>query len=281
MRIIVLGNGLRPGVPETVAELMPVLCSHCRVVLEDLLYRADLSAVAADLVLVFGGDGAILRAARQMGYRQRPVLGINLGRLGFLADLTPEEVRTALPDITGGNFLITRHLMYECVIEADGQPTQTFLGLNEIAVQTGPPFHLIDLDLFVDGKTAVRYSGNGLIVSTPIGSTGHSLSAGGPILGQELQAFVLTPICAHALTHRPLVDSADKVYSLVVRRATTGGAMLVIDGQLTLSLWEGHRVTVRRASVCFHRVRAAGHDYYRTLRDKLHWGNPPAYRGEP
>ncbi len=281
MRLIVLGNGLRPGVPEIVTELLPFLCSHCRVVHEDLHYGSDLSGIEADLVLVFGGDGAILRAVRQMGYHQRPVLGINLGRLGFLADLTPEEVRTSLPDVIAGNCHITLHLMYECVIEADGQPPQTFLGLNEVAVQTGPPFHLIDVELFVDDRSAVRYSGNGVILSTPIGSTAHSLSAGGPILGQELQAFVLTPICAHALTHRPLVDSADKVYSLVVRRATTGGAMVVMDGQVTISLWEGHRVTVRRAPVCFHRVRAAGHDYYRTLREKLHWGNPPAYRGEP
>ena len=210
--------------------------------------------------------------------KQRPVLGINLGHLGFLADLSADEIRAGLSRVISGDFQISHHLMYECVIEADGQPTQTFLGLNEIAVQNGPPFHLIDLDLFVDGQTAVRYSGNGLIVSTPVGSTAHNLSAGGPLLGQELQAFVLTPICAHALSHRPLVDSADKVYTLIVRRATTGGAMLVIDGQVTVALWEGHRVTVRRAPVFFHRVRVPGIDYYRTLREKLHWGAPPAYR---
>jgi NAD+ kinase len=139
---------------------------------------------------------------------------------------------------------------------------------------------MLELDLSVNGEAVARYSGDGLIVSTPIGSTAHSLSAGGPILGQELSAFVVTPICAHGLTSRPVVDSADKEYTVTVGR---GGktAWLVIDGQQTYPLAEGSRVSVRRAAAMFRLARAAGRSFYRTLRDKLHWGTQPAYRSEP
>jgi NAD+ kinase len=169
--------------------------------------------------------------------------------------------------------------MFECLVEGPG-PKRTFLGLNEIALQTGPPFHMIELDLVVDGEPVSRYSGDGLIVSTPIGSTAHSLSAGGPILGQELQAFVLTPICPHALTSRPVVDSADKVYTINLHRACPS-TMLIIDGQEYLSVTVEHRISVRKAPVTFGLVKVPGRSYYQTLRDKLHWGTQPNYRQEP
>src|SRR5205085_3064958 len=127
-------------------------------------------------------------------------------------------------------FRVTRHVMYECQVEAPGEPRRTFLGLNEVVFHSVPPFHMLDLDLAVDGEQVARFSGDGLIVSTPVGSTAHSLSAGGPILGQELSAFVITPICGHALSNRPVVDASDKVYTIAVRRASAGTA-LVIDGQ--------------------------------------------------
>ena len=213
-----------------------------------------------------------------MGYRQTPVLGVNLGKLGFLADLSPAELRRCFPAVARGEFRVTHHLMFECLIDGSS-PRRTFLGLNEIAVQTAPPFHMLELGLVVDGEPASRYSGDGLIVSTPIGSTAHSLSAGGPILGQDLGAFVITPICPHTLTNRPVVDSADKVYTISVRRSS--GAFVVIDGQESVPLSEGDTITVRRAPVTFGLVKAAGRSYYQTLRDKLHWGEQLNYRDEP
>ena len=140
---------------------------------------------------------------------------------------------------------------------------------------------MIELDLIVDGEPASRYSGDGLIVSTPIGSTGHSLSAGGPILGQDLSAFVITPICPHTLTNRPVVDSADKVYTISVRRSRRPAACLVIDGQENVPVADGNRIIVRRAPVSFGLVKVAGRSYYQTLRDKLRWGDTPNYRDEP
>jgi NAD+ kinase len=280
LKLYVLGNANRPNVREEADRLLPLLRAHCDICVFDLLQEQDLSGTSADLALVLGGDGAILRAARQMGYRQTPVLGVNLGKLGFLADLSPDELRACLPQVMSGEYHITRHLMFECVVEDDAGESRTLLGLNEVVFQTGPPFHMIDLDLTVDGEPVSRFSGDGLILSTPVGSTAHSLSAGGPILGQELEAFVITPICPHTLTNRPVVDSADKVYTISIRRASAGAA-LIIDGQEILPISVRHRVTVRQAPVRFALVKVPGRSYYRTLRDKLRWGTQPNYRVEP
>jgi NAD+ kinase len=283
MRIFVLGNGCRAGVPEEAERLLPFLRGHAEVVAFDLCQEQDLSREAADLALVLGGDGSILRAARQMGYRQVPVLGVNLGKLGFLADLTPEEVRTCFPRVVAGEYRTARHVMLECTVEEEGGAAPAsqgpFLGLNEVVVHAGPPFHMIDLDLIVDGETVSRFSGDGLIVATPVGSTGHSLSAGGPIIGQELPAFVITPICPHTLTNRPVVDSADKTYVIAVRKASAG-TTLIVDGQEHILLTARHRVTVRKAPVSFMLAKVAGHSYYQTLRDKLRWGTGPNFRTE-
>jgi NAD+ kinase len=281
MRVLVLGNAHRPGVREEAERLLPFLRQHCDVVLVDLVQEKCLTDVEADLTLVLGGDGAILRAARQMGYRQIPVLGVNLGRLGFLADLSPAEMCSCFPRVVRGEFRVTRHLMFECLVDSPaGQ--QTCLGLNEITLQAGPPFHMVDLDLIIDGEPISRYSADGLILSTPIGSTAHSLSAGGPILDQELSAFVITPICPHSLTNRPVVDSADKVYTVALRRlAPDASLMLIVDGQERGWMTVEHRITVRRAPVFFQLVKVPGRSFYRTLRDKLHWGAGPNYRDEP
>src|SRR6516164_7913444 len=146
MRIFVLGNASRPGVPEEAERLLPFLAEQCQVAVFDLRGETELPPATADLALVLGGDGAILRAARQMGYRQTPVLGVNLGRLGFLADLTPDDFCCALPQVLCGEYRVTEHIMFECLIEGSGEP-RTILGLNEVALLSGPPFHMIELDL--------------------------------------------------------------------------------------------------------------------------------------
>jgi NAD+ kinase len=281
-KIMVLGNASRSGVREEAERLVPFLRQHAEIVVFDLVQHADLSLVEADLTLVLGGDGAILRVARQMGYRQVPIVGVNLGRLGFLADLSCEELTEVFPRLARGEYHVTEHLMFEAWVEVagpGGAMTTPELGLNEIAIQSGPPFHAIEVDLIVAGEAVARYNGNGVIVSTPVGSTAYSLSAGGPILAHELAAFVITPICPHGLTSRPVVDSADKVYTLVVHRASS--ANLVIDGQDVIPLPVGARVSVRKAPVTFKLARVAGRGFYKTLHDKLHWGIQPKYRSEP
>lgn len=277
-RIFVLGSALRPGVQEEADRLLPFLKDHCEICAFDLSYQQDLRCFEADMAVVLGGDGAILRAARQMGYQQTPVLGINLGKLGFLADLGPEEVRTCFPKVIRGEYRITRHLMFECVANMGGRQ-KTFLGLNEVAIHAGPPFHLVDLDLAIDGESVTRFSGNGLIVSTPIGSTAFNLSAGGPILGQELDAFVITPVCPHTLTSRPVVESGQRTFVIDVH-TSRGDTFLMIDGQEIHQVTVGDQILIRKAPVQFGLVKVAGKSHYKTLRDKLRWGTSPKYRTE-
>jgi NAD+ kinase len=278
MRVLVLGNGHRPGVPEAANQLLPFIRQHAEIVCLDLYQERSLCDVTADVSLVLGGDGAILRAARQMAYLQIPVLGVNLGKLGFLADLSPDEFCECFPRVVRGEYRVTDHLMFECVIDGPNG-SRIVPGLNEIAVHAGPPFHMLELDLAVDGELITGYRGDGLLVSTPVGSTAYNLSAGGPILGQELEAFVITPICPHTLTNRPVVDSADKEYTITIR-GEGAAAAVVIDGQEQVQVTPGHRITVRRAPVRFRLVKVHGRTYYQTLRDKLRWGATPNYRDE-
>jgi len=271
MRVIVLGFGGRPGVVAEAERLRPLIEKHARVVLSDFTGQADLSGVEADLAIVFGGDGSILRAAHQMGSRQLPVLAVNLGNVGFLADLSPDELPQVLEDLSLENLPVVKHLVFQCRVLRQGEVLYEELGLNEVAVQNGPPFAIMDVDLYVDSELVTTYSCDGLIVSTPVGSTAHSLSAGGPILRKDLQAFVISPISPHALTNRPVVDSADRIYELVVPKPKPANSV-VLDGRVLCTLRPGDRVRVQRAPVQFQLVAAPGHTYYRTLREKLGWG---------
>jgi NAD+ kinase len=286
MRFYLLGNAHRPRVVEEAQRLRGLLEQQAEVVVFDLHQTEDLTAHSADVAIVLGGDGAVLRSARQMGYRQVPVLGVNYGTVGFLADLNPDEVDAALASVLRGQFRVTQHLMLECVLEGP-QGRRTTLGLNDVVVQTGPPFQPITLELTVADEhgteVVTRYSGDGLIVASPVGSTAHSLSNGGPVLGQELAAFVVSPICPHSLGHRPLVESADKTFGL--RIVEGEGAWVVVDGQNLVPLAPDVTVTVRRSrEAVFRLVKLPGRGFYRSLRDKLRWGEPPEprrERGEP
>jgi NAD+ kinase len=213
----------------------------------------------------------MLRAAHQMGRRQRPVIGVNLGKLGFLADLSPDEFVEALPLLCSGGLRAVEHLMYECSVIRDGKPIHQRLGLNEVAVLAGPPFAILDVDLYVDSELVTAYSCDGLIVSTPVGSTAHNLSSGGPILRQDLQAFVISPISPHTLTNRPVVDSADRVFEMVILQPHVGTS-IVADGRVVCRVEPGDRVRVERSQARFQLVALPGHSYYQTLREKLGWG---------
>jgi NAD+ kinase len=225
----------------------------------------------ADLVVVLGGDGSMLRTARWLGYEQVPVLGVNLGTLGFLADFSRDEVGDALDAIAAGQFRLVDHLMFECEVRRDGGVIHRQLGLNETSILAGPPFSMIEIRLLVDGDLATTYRADGLIVSTPVGSTAYSLSAGGPIVRKDLDAFIFTPLNPHTLTNRPVVDAAGRVYELLVPRPNPGSAC-VVDGGVLTALAPGDRIRVCRAVPRFRLVEIAHHGYYRTLREKLGWG---------
>jgi NAD+ kinase len=199
------------------------------------------------------------------------VIAVNLGRLGFLADLSPDELIELLENHSLADLPVAEHLMFHCCVTRAAEVLAQRIGLNEVAVQAGPPFAMMDVDLYVDSELVTTYSCDGLIVSTPVGSTAHSLSAGGPILRKDLQAFLISPISPHTLTHRPVVDSADRVYEMVIADAREQ-TPVVLDGRVLCTVAPGDRVRVQRADVRFRLVTAPGHSYYRTLREKLGWG---------
>ncbi|MFO0817828.1 MAG: NAD(+)/NADH kinase [Pirellulales bacterium] len=269
-RIVVLGSGERPGLIAEAEKLLPAIHSLADVRAVDFQFLVDLASLDFDLAIVFGGDGSILRAARQMGRRQRPILGVNLGRLGFLADLSPEDFVAAWPGVAAGECQVADHLMFECSVWREGRELARSHGLNETAILGGPPYSILDIELYVDAELATTYSCDGLILSTPVGSTAHNLSAGGPILRKTLPAFVISALNPHTLTVRPVVDDAERVYELVVRRPNASTAV-VVDGQMLRTLGPNDRVRVERAEMSFQRVEVAGHSYYRTLREKLGW----------
>ena len=266
-----LADAAKPHILERTSQLQKVLEQYVEVV--DLIddFSRELPSDEIDFAVVFGGDGSILRAAHAMGYNQVPVIGVNLGRLGFLADLQPEQLELALPQLVAGQYDVVSHLMFECEVVRPGRDTLRVLGLNEVAVLAGPPFTILEVQLYVDAELGTTYSCDGLIVSTPVGSTAHSLSAGGPILQKSLHAFVISPISPHTLTNRPVVDSADRVYELVVPQPNEGTS-LVVDGKLLCQLAADDRIRVTRSRAVFQLVEVQGQGYYRTLREKLGWG---------
>ena len=278
LRLALLGNGTKPDVVDAAGRLADAIRSRPGLSLAgfDLGADSDLTCLEADVALVLGGDGTLLHTARRMGDCPIPALGVNLGRLGFLADLTPEEFLDRLPDLAGRRYTVDNLMTLDCAIRRPDGRLDTFRGLNDVVLRAAPPFHLLELGLCIDGESVITYRGDGLILATPVGSTGHSLSAGGPILPPDAQMFVATPICPHTLTQRPLVESAHHRFEIVPRIPEGQAVTAVIDGQIQVPLDPGDRVAVRRGEAPFPMVRLPGHSFYRTLRDKLGWGADPA-----
>ena len=279
LKLVVLTGSDRPEVQRASQKLLPRLNESAGIdVVGEYPRSKDIDhSLDADIVVVIGGDGSILRGCRQLGRHQVPIVGINLGRLGFLADLTPEEFHSFLPELQNRKFDVAEYLMFECThCLADGT-RHVDLGLNEVTITSTSALRMVDISLDIDGEPVTTFSCDGLIVSTPTGSTAHNLSAGGPILRQDLQAFCITPICPHTLTVRPIVDTADRTYSLFVGEARDR-ATLVVDGQINRAVQPGDRVIVRRAESTFQKVHFPGHSFYSTLHRKLGWRGQLDYR---
>ena len=235
-KVVVLGTPERKNAREALEQLRPVISERADIIAEDLDFSHDFSDCQHDLVIVLGGDGSILQSARQMGRNQAPVLGVNCGRLGFLAALSPSEFLSTWPEFE--RFRIVDHLMLRVAVIRDGDLVCEQLALNEIAVLGGPPYEMLDIDFYADGVLATQYHCDGLIVATPVGSTAHNLSAGGPILRRHMDAIVISPISPHTLSCRPMVDSADtKIELRVVQPNESTNA--VVDGRIMIGIQAG------------------------------------------
>ncbi|MDR2762254.1 MAG: NAD(+)/NADH kinase [Planctomycetaceae bacterium] len=270
MKIILLGNGHRDGVLDAAALLRPEIERHGEVVIADFYGQEDISRVQADVVIVFGGDGSILRAVNQMGQNQIPVIAVHLGTLSFLSTVRSNEL---IPLLSRSDLLrlpVIEHLLLECKLFRGGSNGFDIsrIVLNEILVQGETVSRIISLGLHVDGDFVTNYRCDGLILSTPVGSTAHSLSAGGPILRNDIDAVVISPISPHTLSNRPLVDSPDRVFE--IRPHQKG--ILILDGVEVSKVEPDDFIRISRAKCTFKTIDAPGNNYYKTLRKKLGWG---------
>lgn len=275
-RVIVLGNGKKPKVKATVGRFLRILEQEAEVAAVDLQQAMDLSAVKADLAIVFGGDGAILAAARMLGRSRVPVVGVNMGKLGFLAAFTPEEIRSHLPAILNGKYRPVTRMLLRCRVMRLGKTISESLALNDAVISRGSLSRLIHLGVSISGRVVTAYAGDGLVISTPVGSTAHSLSAGGPIVTPEFDAILLTPLCPHTLSNRPLVVSPSETVEAVVEGYSQEIA-LTVDGQVYVQLQAGDIVRVDKSPTRFSLIETPRRTFFQTLHSKLGWGGHPNY----
>lgn len=236
------------------------------------LLPTRLLAEKADLMVVVGGDGTLLKAAHVVAARPIPLVGVNLGRLGFLADITPEQVQDDIRAMLAGEFTREERLLLEAAATRSGKTEATVPALNDVVVHKSDGGRLIEFETWVDGRFLCAYRADGIVVATPTGSTAYALSGGGPIIHPAMDAIALVPICPHTLGDRPLVVSGGSRIEIRVGDTHGGGAQVTWDGQHAESLQTGDRVEIHCAAKRISFIHPRGYDYYRILRTKLHWG---------
>lgn len=281
MKLGVVGNpryGDLTGVLKVVAAAAPergiTLYSEPR--LESFWSRdvPPFDSVALDALITFGGDGTLLRGARLLAGRETPILGVNLGRVGFLTTATRESLDASLDALVAGKFMIERRQVLRAAIrDAENEVRATQMAMNDVAVHKGGVARVIRVNVFIQGENVGPYSADGIIVATPTGSTAYSLSAGGPIVVPGVEAIIVTPIAAHTLAVRPLVVPA--TFRIVIEPIAGWSDDLLVsfDGQTGTTLAPGESVDVRRADhrVCL--IRLGGDGFFGRMRQKLHWGD--------
>ncbi len=224
-----------------------------------------------DLLVVLGGDGTLLATARALNRKPVPILAVNLGGLGFLTVITREEIYATLEMVLAGNFHTERRVQIEGELIRADEAIASFLALNDVVLNKGAIARILDFDLRIDGEFVSTYKSDGLIVSTPTGSTAYSLAAGGPIMTPSVAAFVITPICAHTLTNRPLV-LPDTVKIEVVVKSQREAAYLTVDGQVGIAAYSEDLVRLRKACSFVELVQPPRLSYFQVLQQKLKWG---------
>jgi len=224
-----------------------------------------------DLVLVLGGDGTLLSVARLLEGTDQPILGINLGSLGFLTELGLEELFGSLERVLEGEYSIEPRVRLEATLHREGKQIVHYQVLNDVVIHKGALARIIDLETLVDGQKVTNYQADGLIVSTPTGSTAYSLAAGGPIIEPTLDVIVISPICPHTLTNRPLVISGGSRIELCLL-SDSGAVFLTLDGQEGTKLNQGDCVRIRASDNKVNLIRTGARNFYDVLSTKLHWG---------
>lgn len=258
------GKGYEPIIEEHVARYLPN--TNCK--------TASLVELGeqADLVIVVGGDGNMLGAARVLSRFDVAVLGVNRGNLGFLTDLNPDDFEATLADILEGRFKTELRFLLDVSVYRHGILKSQNSAMNEMVLHADKVAHMIEFDAFIDGSFVFHQRSDGLIISTPTGSTAYSLSGGGPIVQPTLNAMTLVPMFPHSLTSRPLVINGDSDVKLIVSRANDAQLQISCDSHVSISVLPGDEINVKKHALGLRLIHPEQYDYYDVLRKKLHWG---------
>jgi len=269
----VLANYLtKAGIKVTAAEALTLDLPVTRVAEEQLCDDAD-------LVIAIGGDGTMLYASRLARIRGTPILGVNRGRLGFLADITPDEMIASVEQVLAGKYIKDSRLLLKARLSTAAGVEVVEYGLNDVVVQRRGSGGMVDFSTSVAGRYVNTHSGDGLICATPTGSTAYALSCGGPIIEPQLDAVALVPICPHTLTDRPIVIPASQEIEIVLLKRDDSRAEITVDGGHIGTLGPGDTLRVAAASQRVTLLHPPGHDFYGILRSKLFWGRDSRKRG--
>ncbi len=283
-RVGLVGRSRQEGLQTVVDELITLLRARSiTVMLEDrlgavttedctLLSRDEIGE-RADLVIVIGGDGSLLSAARTLARYNTPVLGINRGRLGFLTDISPDELTEQVPAVLDGAYTEENRFLLDVSMERDGKSIAYADALNDVVVNSGTSAQMIEFELSIDGEFVYRQRADGLIVSTPTGSTAYALSGGGPIMHPSLDAIVLVPMFPHALSSRPIVVQGSSEIRLDVLARNRIHPPVTCDGQVNMTARPGDAVVIRKKPERLTLLHPLGHSFYASCRDKLRWSN--------
>jgi NAD+ kinase len=286
-RIGIIGKQGDPAVKDTIQRLYDYLISCGRDVLLEqeicqLLKSQALPSVSeadlpchSDLVIVVGGDGTLLHAARMLASREIPILGINLGRLGFLVDISPDEMQPRLDRILAGEYEEEERFLLRVTMGdefADGPGVRAF---NDVVLHKWNIARMIEFETYINGQLVNDQRSDGLIVSTPTGSTAYALSGGGPLVHPSLNALILVPICPHTLSNRPIVVDGDSEIEIHLARGQSADIQITCDGQSTLPVMEGEIIRISKDPHKVRLIHPKGHDHYSILRAKLGWGRHP------
>jgi NAD+ kinase len=276
-RVYLLANPDKAEATAALQDLQLHAASRCTIVGSSLGLDGRVAVQAgAERIVVLGGDGTLIGVARSLGADQIPLIGVNVGKLGFLAEFSLDELKRCFDRAVHDETIVSRRRVLHVSVRHDGQVRDTSLAINDCVIQAGPPFRVIRLGISINGEQLTQVAGDGVIVCTPSGSTAHNLAAGGPIMQPGVDAIIVTPLCPHSLTHKPLVVERDSVVDILACDVSEG-TTAIIDGQVSCLLQPGDRVTVRRFETDFLLVNNPLYTRWHNLVAKLHWGKPPSY----
>ncbi len=280
-KVLLIANRNKPAVVEALRTFRPWIEEHAgQLTLIDSYDESPIPAGIADFALVLGGDGTMLGQARKLVDSNLPVVGVNFGKLGFIAPFSIEDVQSRWDDLAAGRFVISHRTMLEAYTADAADGPFHSLAMNDCVITAGPPFRMIELELAIhrDGSAASStvFAGDGVIVSTATGSTAYNLAAGGPIVAPDVDAFVITPICPHTLAFRPIVVNAQDRITLKVHRANPG-TTVVVDGQISSPLQAGATLQVTAHPKRLRVVMNPRSGYWNTLAAKMQWAVRPRF----